>query len=154
MPLLILPIIEKGTSATVNLDKSSLFALPAVVADAWFCNPTNVKRCIVNYDSVVGNQSKTLIFDLSKASPSDSLYFSPRARDNYQLDRVILEDFQGDILVLSRSDLPTSFDISFDGSGGEQPTIVYFAFDGTSGSDLGGFGSVYDAAVGGQFYHL
>jgi hypothetical protein len=152
MPLLILPIIEKNASATINLDKASLFSLSAVVADAWFSNPTNVKRCIVKYDSVVGNQSKTLIFDLSQTSPSDSIYFSPRARDNFQLDRLILEDFQGDVLVLSRSDLPTSFDISFDGSGGEPPTVVYFAFDGTNDSDLGGFGSVYDAAVGGQFY--
>lgn len=152
MPLLILPTLEKGTSAFINLDKTALFSLSPVIADDWFSNPINVKKCIVEYNSVVGNQSKQLNFDLSQSSPIDSIYFSPRARDEYQLERVILEDFQGDVLVIERSSLPTTFDISFDGGGGETPVTIYFAFDGTSGSDLGGFGSVYDAAVGGQFY--
>lgn len=137
MSLLILPILEKGTSAFINLDKTALFSLSSVIADDWFSNPINVKKCIVEYNSVVGNQSKQLNFDLSQSSPIDSIYFSPRARDEYQLERIILEDFQGDVLVIERSSLPTSFDISFSNNDGEE--TVYFAFDGASDSNLGGF---------------
>jgi hypothetical protein len=136
MSLLILPIIEKGTSATINLDKTALFSLSPVVSDSWYSNPLNVKKCYVEYNSVVGNQNKTLVFDLSQSSPTDSIYFSPRARDEYRLERVILEDFQGGVLVLERADLPSSLDISF----AEEPSgEIYFAFDGTNDANLGGF---------------
>lgn len=152
MSLLILPIIEKGSSASINLNKSALFNLAPVVADSWFSNATNVKRCVVEYNSVVGNQSKQLIFDLSQTSPIDSIYFSPRARDEFRLERVILEDFQGGVLIIERSSLSSSLDISFSEGGGGETPVIYFAFDGTNDNTLGGFGSVYDAAVGGQFY--
>ena len=32
-----------------------------------------------------------------------------------------------------------------------QPSTIYFAFDGTSESDAGGFGSIYDSSTGGEF---
>lgn len=129
MPLLTIPSIAKGTSATIELNKTNLFTLAAVAADAYFSDPANVKLCIVRFDSDPGNQSRTLQFDLSQATPSASILLSARARSSFLLDRLTLVDYDGGTLVISRSQLPSGLDIAIAPT--QDPSTVFLAhFDG------------------------
>lgn len=113
MSLFTIPSITKGTAASVSLNKTSLFALSAIAADAYFSVQANVKRCIVEFNSDPSNQRKILSFDLSQTSPSASLLISATGRDSFLLERLVLEDFDGGVLILERSQLPSNLDISF-----------------------------------------
>lgn len=110
MSLLSIPSVTKGESAIVTLNKSELFSLSAVSSDPTFSIQANVKKCIVEYGSNPGNQKKVLQFDLSQSSPSASLFLSLKARDAFNIDRLILEDFDGDTLLVERSQLPSGLD--------------------------------------------
>lgn len=111
MSLLSIPSVTKGESAVVTLNKSELFSLSAVSSDSTFSVQANVKKCIVEYVSSPGNQKKVLQFDLSQSSPSASLLLSLKARDAFNIDRLILEDFDGGTLVVERSQLPSGLDV-------------------------------------------
>lgn len=121
MALFTIPSITKGTAVSVTLNKTDLFALAAVVADAHFSDSDNVKRCVVEYNSDPSNQRKVLDFDLSQASPTASLLISVKGRDTFLLERLVLEDFDGDILILERAELPSGLDISIGGGGDPTP---------------------------------
>lgn len=112
MPLLTIPSITKGTSATVSLDKATLFSLSAVLADSYFSIQANVKKCVVEYNSNPGNEREILEFDLSQSSPSTSFLISDKARDSFLLERVILEDFDNGTLIIERASLPSGLDIT------------------------------------------
>lgn len=113
MPLLTIPAsISKETSQVVTLDKSAVFALAAVSNDAFFSVQANVKRVIVEYNSNPGNQKEFLIFDLSQQSPTAAFQVSSRARSSFLLERIVLEDFDEDTLVVQRADLPTGYDVT------------------------------------------
>jgi len=112
MALLTIPSITKGVAASVSLNKTDLFALAAVAADAYFSDESNVKRCVVEFNSTIGNQRRVLSFDLSVASPTATFLISERARNDFLLERLVLEDFDGDVLVLERSQLPSGLDIA------------------------------------------
>jgi len=118
MALLTIPSITKGTIATISLDKTELFALAAVAADDYFSVETNVKRCVVELNSDPGNQRKILQFNLSQSTPTASILISLTGRDSFLLESLVLEDYDGGILVLSRSQLPSGLDISIGGGGG------------------------------------
>ena len=118
MALLTIPSVTKGTAVSVSLNKTDLFALAAVAADAYFSDSDNVKRCVVEFNSDPGNQRKILSFDPSQASPSASLLISSFGRDSYLLERLVLEDNDGGVMILERSQLPSGFDISLGGGGG------------------------------------
>lgn len=112
MPLFNIPAsISKGSAQTVTLDKSALFALAAVSADAFFSDESNVKRCIVEYNSNPGDQKEYLVFDLSQASPTAIFQVSTHARGSFLLERLVLEDFDEGTLVVDRADLPAGFDV-------------------------------------------
>lgn len=113
MPLLSIPAsVSKGASQSVTLDKSALFALAAVSGDSFFSVQANVKRVIVEYNSNPGNQREYLVFDLADASPSAVFQVSSRARSNFLLERIVLEDFDEGTLVVERADLPVGYDVT------------------------------------------
>jgi hypothetical protein len=112
MALLTIPAtVSKGVSATVGLNKSELFQLSLVASDSYFSVQTNVRLCIVEYRSTQGNQRHVLKFDLSQATPSDQLLLSTKARNTFELQRIILEDHDKGTLILRKSDLPSGLSI-------------------------------------------
>lgn len=114
MALLTIPSVTKGTAVSVSLNKTDLFALAAVAADAYFSVQSNVKRCIIEFNSDPGNQRKILDFDLSQVAPTASFLVSLRGRDSYLFERMFLEDNDGGLLILERSQLPSELDISLE----------------------------------------
>lgn len=125
MALLTIPSVVKGTAVSVTLNKTELFALSAVAADAFFSNSTNVKRCVIEYNSDPGNQREILDFDLSQASPTASMLISINARDSFLLERLVLEDYDGGVLVVERANLPSGLDVTFAGGGGGSNSITW-----------------------------
>lgn len=114
MALLTIPTqpLAKNVDHEILLDKTSLFAIGAVSVDEYFAVAANVKTCIVEFNSDPGNQKEVLSFDLSQASPMANFRVSLRARSSFLLERLILEDFDGGTLILSRSQLPGGLDIT------------------------------------------
>jgi hypothetical protein len=99
------PTPAKGATSTATLDKSELMALPAVSGDAYWSDASNAVKAYIIMSSTVGNQEKTLVFDLAQASPTSPISFSLRARDTFQLDKIILMDADEGELVLERAAL-------------------------------------------------
>lgn len=142
--------LQKNQSLTFVLDKSALFA---AVSDEYFSVESHVEKVIAVYKSATGHQRKRVEFLIAQASPSDQVIFSNKASDVFNLEKIVLIDYDGGTHVLPASIASSASVLNF--SGGNPPSsTVYFAFDGTSGSDLSGFGSVYDSSVGGEFYPL
>ena len=104
--------ITKDTVHTITLNKSTLFALSAISSDAYFSVQDNVKRIIIEYNSDPGNQRRTLVFDMSQATPTASFKVSARARSSFLIEKIILEDFDEGKLVLSGSQIPSGLNIT------------------------------------------
>jgi hypothetical protein len=105
--------VTKGSSASLTLDKAVLFALPSVVASAHFSDQTNVKLVKIKYKSSPGNQTKVLTFEASQTTPSASILFSLKARDLFQVEEIILVDFDDAFLLVQSVDIPTGLNIEF-----------------------------------------
>lgn len=112
MALLTLPTINKGTAATVSLSKSELFAIPQISADAYFSVQANVKFAYAIFKSTEGGQAEVLRFDLSQASPSASFLVSEKSRNTFNLEEIVLEDFDGGKLTVKRAYLPANLDVT------------------------------------------
>lgn len=112
--------IEKNSAASISLNKSDLALISSVVADSYFSDQNNWKNVIVYYRSSVGNQKEILKFDATLASPSTSFLVSDKARDIFEVQKIIIQDFDGGSIVIPRSELTTAeFDI--DTGGGSTP---------------------------------
>jgi hypothetical protein len=112
--------IEKNSAASISLNKSDLALIPSVVADSYFSDQDNWKNVIVYYRSSIGNQKEILKFDATLVSPSTSFLISDKARDIFEVQKIIIQDFDGGSIVIPRSELTTAeFDI--DTSGGSTP---------------------------------
>lgn len=110
----------KGGTVTVTLDKSYLVSMQAVsISDSYFTDPLNIKDVVVVYESEPGKQKYNLNFDFSQAEPSCELEISANARNNFYFTKIVLNDFEGDKLKLSREQIVLSdesivdLDISF-----------------------------------------
>lgn len=114
MAIITKPSIYKGQSATFTLSKSELLQHPAVVADSYFSDSANWYRVNAVYKSSPGSQYEIVEFDASLATPVGSFLVSSQARDLFQIQKLVILDFDGGFLEIPRSDLVSSqFDISF-----------------------------------------
>lgn len=95
----------KGASTTVTLDKTVVEGFSQVDGDAYWTDSANIKNVFVQYKSTAGSQIKVLLFDFSVASPTAVLSFSARARDAFQIIKLIVKDFDDGEIILSRSQL-------------------------------------------------
>lgn len=142
--------LQKNESLTFSLDKETLFA---AVSDEYFSVEANVKKAVFVYKSSEGRQRKRLEFLISDAAPSDTVIFSAKSKNTFELEKIVLIDYDNGTHVLSATVVSLSArTLNFDG--GPAPSTVYFAFDGTSDNSLGGFSSVNDSSIGGEFYPL
>jgi hypothetical protein len=97
--------VVKGTPTTLTLDKSALSGLAPVAADLYWTVDANISKVVAHYSSDEGNQRKILTFDYSSATPETALLLSLRARSDYSLDMLVLVDFDGGALTLTRETL-------------------------------------------------
>lgn len=96
---------SKNSTTEVTLNKSQLYALAPISGDAFWSDPDNIAQVSVNYESTIGRQNKSLNFDAQTATPTDSISFSSIARDSFQIDTIILRDFDGGKFIISRATL-------------------------------------------------
>ena len=88
----------KGATTTAIMDKAELLALTPVAADAYWSDGNNTQTVIVVMKSTTGNQKRVLTFDFAQGSPSTSLSFPTRCRDNFAISKITMIDYLGDKL--------------------------------------------------------
>lgn len=90
----------KGATRTASMDKATLLALTPVAADAYWAEGNNTQTVVVTFKSTSGNQKRVLSFDFSQATPTASLTFPSRCRDNFAISKIIMIDYLGDKLTI------------------------------------------------------
>jgi hypothetical protein len=114
MPIITKPVtITKGQANIITLVKADLAANAKVIADSYFSNQANWKRVILDYQTPVGNQVNSVIFDAEQVSPEGNFNPSDKARDgDWEVRSLTIIDFDGGYLKLLRGDLTVAeFDI-------------------------------------------
>jgi hypothetical protein len=117
----------KGQKAEFELDKS---ALAAIVSDLYFQDSANWKSVEMVFKSNPGKQRRVVKFDASQATPLASFFASARARDIFEIEKIIINDFDNGNLVIPRGDIPnatTEFDVDVGAPVG--PSINYIDWD-------------------------
>lgn len=102
----------KGSSSQATLDKTDLFNIGIVSGDAYFSVQANVAKVRVIYKSTSGDQQKILDFNLSEGTPQASASFSSTSRSNYDVIKIILQDYDDGDLVVQGSDIPSGLSIT------------------------------------------
>ena len=109
-------IITKGA---VNKNQVSIFQLnkgdlELIVEDPYFSDPTNWKRVRVCYTSSEGNQREVVVFDATEEVPTGEFLVSDKARDEFLVRKIVIEDFDGGSLDIFRDELnEAEFDVLF-----------------------------------------
>lgn len=144
--------IQKNVSAEFTLNKLELSQLSSVSEDSYFSNTDNWKKVIVYYKSSVGKQKEVLIFDATTSSPTANFLISEKSRGNFQIQRILIKDFDNGTFTIPRSALTvTDFDISISSNSSAvlwvnpSPNVYNIEEDGglTIGPNRGG-GTYYD----------
>jgi hypothetical protein len=115
MSLLTLPVAPaKDELQNYSLDQAALVAL---ISDEYFQDKNNWKKVLLTYVSSVSNQLSMISFvpNLSGDISVAPGFFSPEARDNFQVSNITIYDKQNGRLIFSRAEIPSvaSYDISF-----------------------------------------
>lgn len=116
MAILTKPLVSKGTAATFVLNKTELAQIASVTADAYFSDSSNWKKVRIHYISSTGNQREVVVFDATEETPTTQFLISLKARSNFEVKHIIIEDFDGGVFKITRSELanPVSdFDVIF-----------------------------------------
>jgi hypothetical protein len=142
--LLNIPSVVKGVPAIITLNKSELFSLSAISNDTFFSIESNVKSCLFEFTSNPGNQTHVLIFNLLNNSLTSKICLSTKARDLFELSRIILIGKENDVFFIEKNQIPFQITII--------PTSAkkYFSFEGDS--DGAGFSGVMNEEIGGEFF--
>lgn len=107
-------LIQKNQTAQFTLSKSNLALISSVSSDSYFSELSNWKEIIIIYKSNLGNQRSVLVFDATLNSPTANFMVSSKARDVFQVQKIIIKDFDNGALEIKRSQLTTAdFDIDF-----------------------------------------
>jgi hypothetical protein len=131
MPILNKPAFVKGQNNQITLSKSDL---AQQVSDLYFQDSANWKQVVLFYETSEGKQRKVLVYDASQGTPAANFNISQRARDEWQIKRVVFYDFDGGSLTLKRDNLTVSeFDISLDST----PPSAFLPFTRTFDSAQG-----------------
>ena len=102
----------KGQKAEFQLDKAALAALPSVAADSYFSDSANWSHVEIFYKSDTGNQFRVVKFDTTQLIPLSSFYVSLSAKDVFLIQKIVINDFDGDEFKLTRNQLTVAeFDI-------------------------------------------
>lgn len=105
--------IAKGSAASFTLDKTGLSQLAVVAADSYFSDVANWFEIALIYKSPFGGK-EFVRFDAAYLNPTSEFMVSARARGGFDLETLIIYDFDNGYLKLSREDIGVSdFDIAF-----------------------------------------
>lgn len=109
--------IQKNVPAQISLNKLQLVSTPSVSLDDYFSDISNWSSVVVHFKSSVGNQRKVLVFDATLESPTADFFASNKSRSEFQIQKIVISDFDNDIFEIKRSELLTSdFDINIGNS--------------------------------------
>jgi hypothetical protein len=113
MPIITKPsTIDKNSPAEISLDKAALAAVSSVVADDYFSDSDNWKEVLIYYRSSTGNQREILKFNATVSSPTADFLVSDKALDIFEVQKIVIVDFDAGSITIPRSQLTTSeFDI-------------------------------------------
>lgn len=103
--LLTRPPIAKGTQVTCTLIRAGLLTVQSVSTDAYFSNVANWKDITINYRGIGNNQVKTLRFDGRISTSSAVLRISLKAKAGFQVESIIIVDFDEGRRVIRREEL-------------------------------------------------
>lgn len=110
MPILTKPSVTRAKPASFSLDKSLLVGL---ISDAYYKDTANWKSIVLQYVSSVGKQKSKVLFDASQATPTGEFLVSIKARHFFEVEAIIVYDFDGGHYLIPRSSLTASeFDLS------------------------------------------
>lgn len=102
--------IQKNVAATISLSKSEL---ASEIADVYYADSTNWKEVIIHYKSSTGNQRKILKFDATQSSPQSTFLASLKSRDIFQVQKIVIIDFDNGSITVPRSQLTVAdFDVT------------------------------------------
>jgi hypothetical protein len=105
--------VTKGTPSQFTLNKLNLSEHAIVQDDSYFSNLSNWYRVNIIYKSAVGSQYEIVEFDATQESPTGTFLISEKARDEFQVLKIKILDFDGGFLEIPRSSLDSaSFDIN------------------------------------------
>jgi hypothetical protein len=105
--------ITKGVDNAMQLSKANLALQSKVAADPYFNQQSNWNKVILMYASVDGGQDAVVAFDATQASPAANFKVSNKARNQFNIVKLVIQDFDNGELTLKRSDLvPAEFDIT------------------------------------------
>ena len=142
MPIITKPsTIDKNSPAEISLDKAALAAVSLVVADDYFSDSDNWKEVFIYYKSSTGNQREILKFNATVSSPTADFLVSDKALDIFEVQKIVIVDFDAGNITIPRSQLTTSeFDI--DMSTVTPPAYDYINWDLTNGPTTNAVGAV------------
>lgn len=104
--------ITKNSAAEFTLDKVALASLSLVSSDSYFSDSSNWSKVLIQYKSSTGSQKEVLQFDATLASPISQFLVSDKALDIFQVQKIVIVDFDSGFLIIPRSALTTSeFDV-------------------------------------------
>lgn len=110
--------IYKNMVAEFILNKSVLSAITSVVADSYFSDSQNWSEVLIYYKSSEGNQREILKFDATQASPTANFLVSDKARDIFQVQKIMIKDFDNGSFTVERTELVAAeFDVDMSGGG-------------------------------------
>lgn len=102
--------LSKNQSLQFSLNKTQVLA---AVSDQYWSDSANISKCIVVYKSSTGNQKKRIEFDFTQASPSASQTWSSKSRDQFEIDEIVLIDFDNDYYGIPKTSLPSGKGVNF-----------------------------------------
>jgi hypothetical protein len=94
----------KGQKAEFELDKSALAAVTSVAADSYFSDSSNWKSVEMTFKSNPGKQRRVVKFDASQATPLASFFASAKARDVFEIEKIVINDLDGGEFRVNRSE--------------------------------------------------
>ena len=140
---------SKGISGELQLDKDNLVALSSVTANTYFADKTNWKRVILYYKSSVRNQNHIVSFNAGAATPTANFFASTKAEDVFEIQHLIIQDFDNGFFKVNRAELVTTeFDITLAAIPVSYGTKSVDFSESTSKTPIDYFVTVSDFTVG------
>lgn len=114
MPILSKPVTPlKNVNNVLQIDKNLLLAHSSVVASAYFSDVANWNQIFVFYRSTSGRQDQLIAFDATQGTPQANFLVSTKGRDVFEVQKIIIRDFDNGELIIPRSGLVAGdFDIN------------------------------------------
>jgi hypothetical protein len=141
--------LAKGEILIFALNKA---LVTSAASDSYWSDAANIQKCIVVYKSTSGHQRKKLEFDFTQESPTTTAEWSVKARNAFEIEEIVLIDFDNGSYTIPRASLPSGKGISFSGDNEVVVSVSdYYAPNGVVNEIIAGADGVY---VGGAFTGL